>query len=315
MRKLLVFFTYVSMLLTMTAVAHAAPSIFPFANGYTASYSATQGSSSWDCAIQFAGTATLPGASITPSFLWTIMQRTNWDNNGDESIYVRTTANALYQYDSNQPGIKPAYSIPLFEVLPKHTTSWTYTDTKSNAVTATVVSVGSVTVPAGTYKGVYQVHYVTTGQDETMFWAPGVGLIKDVDNSTPSSPITRVLTSHPFADILIGTWNGTMDIVTPVATSVDRGTVQVVFDQVTNTTQAYTGTLVWTPAAGSALTTFTLNFSAIRGPFDPTLLHITSPNNTIHGEMRKQAGYWVVDLHGSDTNNGNTYVSLGLVQH
>jgi hypothetical protein len=318
MRKLLIFFALVSMTLSITAVAHAghAANVFPYANGYTANYTATQGTSTWDCAIQFTGTATLPGGSVAPSYLWAIMQQTNWDNDGnDESSYVRTTYNTLYQYDSKQPGITPAYSIPLFEIPSKGSSSWTYTDTNGNVVTATVVSIGPLTVPASThpYQGVYQIHYSSTQQDETMYWAPGVGLLKDVDNSPSlSAPITRLLTSTPFADILIGTWNGNMDIVTPGNTAVEKGTVQVVFDQVTNTTQAYTGTLTWTPATGSAGSTFTLTFSVIRGPFDATLLHITAPNNVILGEMRRQADYWVVDLHGSDISAGNTYVSLGL---
>lgn len=313
MRKLMLLLALVSMLLPMTAAAHAASSVFPFANGYTAGYSATQGTSTWNCAIQFTGTATLPGGGVTPSYLWAIMQLTDWNNDGlNESLDVRTTSKTLYQYDPNQPGAPAPYSIPWFEIPPKGSSSWTYTDTHGNAVTATVVSIGPVTVPAGVYKNVYQVTYVSTVQNETMYWAPGVGLIKDVDSSPSlSAPITRVLTSHPFAEILVGTWTGAMNIVTPTSANVEKGTVTISFTQVANTTQAYTGTLAWTPAKGCCAP-ISLNFSAIRGPFDPTLLHISAPNNLIIGEMRKQADYWVVDLHGSDLLNGDTYVSLGL---
>jgi hypothetical protein len=229
------------------------------------------------------------------------------------------TANTLYQFDVNQPAAPTPYSIPLFKPGPS---TWTYKDTNGNNVTATVVSHGTVMVPAGTYKNVYGVHYVAvngesvTQQDEVMYWQEGVGLIKDVDSSPPlSSPITRQLTSPPFSEVLVGTWTGNMEIVIPGTSAVEKGTVTVVFDQVTNTTQAYTGTLTWTPAEGSAGSQFTLNFSAIRGPWDATSVHITAQDNVILGEMRTQAGSWVLDLHGSDvSSNGFTYVSVGLIK-
>jgi hypothetical protein len=203
----------------------------------------------------------------------------------------------------------PPYSIPLFEKLAVGN-SWTYTDSNGNSVTAKVLSIGSLKVPAGTYNDVYAVQYTSTAQNETIYWQPGVGLIEDVDSTNPSAPITRALTSHPVAEILVGTWQGNMTIVTSSTTAVETGTVQVSFEQVGDTTQAYTGSLIFTPKGGSAQSPVAL--TAIRGPFDPTLLHITSQGYVILGEMRKQAGYWVVDLHGSDTTTGDTLVSLGL---
>jgi hypothetical protein len=307
MKKVTVLFALVSMLLSFTALAQASPiQIFAFGDGYTASYNASQGANTWNAEIQFTGTTTLQGD------LWMQMEKGNWAGDGTNvSMDVRTTPTALYEYDPTQVSINPPYSVPLFQKL-KLNQSWSYKDTNGNSVTATIVSIGSLKVPAGTYNNVYGVHYVSTVQDEMIYWAPGVGLIQDIDSSNPSSPITRSLSSHPIAEILVGTWTGNMTIVTSSTSAVETGTVQVIFDQVGNTTQAYTGSLTWTPANGSAGSSFTLPLTVIRGPFDPTLLHISSVGHVILGEMRKPADVWVVDLHGTDVSSGNTYVSLGL---
>jgi hypothetical protein len=317
MKKLTVFFALISLFLPLAAMAQDAPTkVFPFADGYTAGYAATQGATTWNCEIQFTGTTKLQGV------LWLVMQLTDWTNGSTTdptflggtslSADVRTTADALYEYDSTLSTGKPPYSIPLFEQM-KVGKSWTYTDSAGNSVTATVESIGPVTVPAGTYEGVYAVQYASTVQSEIIYWKPGVGLIKDVDSSPGlSAPITRELTTHPVAELLVGTWTGNMRVVTASTTSVETGTVQVMFDQVGNTTQAYTGSLSFTPGGGGSPINLTL--TAIRGPFDPTLVHITSAGYVILGEMRKQAGYWVLDLHGSDITDGYTLVSLGLTK-
>ncbi len=322
MKKLMVFVALVSMSLSMTATAHAAASVFPFADQYDASYLATQGSTTWTPNIAFTGSTTLQGKQ------WLAMEQINWNGDGSNpSQDVRVTgpnaktpdtANTLYYYDSTQASAADPYSIPLFEEGNVGAT-WTYTDTNHNNVTALIQSIGSVTVPAGIYQGAYKVLYTDANPpvnvNRTMWWKPGVGLIQETDNIPPTvstTPITWQLTSHPFAELLVGIWTGNMDIVVPGTSAVEKGTVQVNFDQVANTTQAYTGTLTWTPVAGSSATPITLSISVIRGPFDPTLLHITAVNNVILGEMRKVGPNYVVDLHGSDVNSGDTYVALGL---
>jgi len=310
MKKHTIYISLVFVLLFVTAAAQAAsaPQVFMFADGYTANYAASQGTGkAWNAEIQFIGTTSQGGN------LWMTMQMGNWAGDGANiSMEVRTTANVLYEYDSTQPGITPPYSFPFFKRMDVNQ-SWTYQDAKGNAVTATVTSIGSVTVPAGTYKNVYAVHYVSTVQDEVMYWEPGVGLIQDVDSSPGlGTPITRQLTSHPVAEILVGTWAGKMQIVTSNTTAVEKGTVQVTFAQVGDTKQAYTGSLTWVPDKNSEGTSFTLPLTVIRGPFDPTLLHISALGDVILGEMRKHVATWVVDLHGTDTAAGNTFVALGL---
>jgi hypothetical protein len=299
--KKMVLLALVSMFLSITAVAHATK-VFPFVEGMIANYSATQGTNTWECESQITGTVELG----TPSYLWAIMQLSNWMGTGDfTSQNVRCTNNTMYEYSSTAS----IQSNPIFQIPPKGSSSWTYTDIHGNTVTATIESIGTVTVPAGTYENVYEVTYIVPSlQNESAYWAPGVGLIKDVDN-LQSPPITRVLTSNPFEESLVGTWTGGMNIVVPNDPTVETGTVTVEFLLVDNATQAYTGTLAFTPVSGTG---FSMSFSAIRGPFDPTQLHISAPGVVILGELRRQANHLVVDLHGSDTSGGYTYVSLGL---
>jgi len=316
MRKLAVLFAMVSMILSVTAVAHAG--VFPFVEQYNANYNVTQGTNNWTSMIQFTGTVTEQNKQ------WLVMQWTNWNGDGSNpSQDVRVTgakatspdtANTLYYYDPTQPSASDPYSIPLF-VEGAVNSTWQYTDTGGHLVTAKITSIGKLTVPAGTYHNVYEVLYTDAGAsnvNKTMWWQPGVGLIQETDNH-PATPITWELASNPFADILAGNWTGNMDIVSPGSNTVEYGTVQVSFNLL-NITQAYNGTLTWTPADGSAGSDININISVIRGPFDPTLLHITAENFVILGEMRKVGSNYVVDLHGSDVSTGNTFVSLGMTK-
>jgi hypothetical protein len=318
MKKVSNLLALVSMLLLMTAVAQAMPQL---QDGYTAFYSATSGSSKWNCEIQITGKETLQGYS------WAILHITNWFGDGSDTTQeMRTTGNTMFQYDPNQPKSAIPYSFPVFEEL-KAGKKWTYTDASGYSVTATVESVGPVKVPAGTYQGVYAVHYVAvdstasppaTRYDLVQYWEPGVGLIEEVLNP-PSAPTTWVLSSPPQVEPLVGTWTGNMEEIS--SNNVYALTVQLVFQQVANTPQAYAGSITFSDIGFGPLT---VPLTAIRGPFDPTQLNITAtytnPSNhgywnwTFLGQMRKQAGQWVVDLHGSDTNFMDTWVSLGLTK-
>ena len=200
MRRLMVLVALVSMSVSNAAVAHAASQVFPFAEQYDASYTVTQGSNTWTAAIQFAGTASLQGEQ------WFTMEQTNWNGDGSNlSMDVRDTGpaakapdtpNTFYYYDATQLGATDPYSVPLFKKGSKGTT-WTYTDTQGNTVTALIQSVGNLKVPAGNYSGVYQVLYTDGAApvhvNKTTWWAPGVGLIQETDNlpSSGSGPSGR----------------------------------------------------------------------------------------------------------------------------
>jgi hypothetical protein len=172
----------VLLLLSVAAVAQAAP-LFPFTPGYTATYFCSQGANTWTAKLQVTGTTNLDG------YQWWITNLINWGDEGSASLYFRVTDSALFIYGYTGG--------PQFQTGPPNT-SWTYTDPNGPA-TATIVPITSVTVPAGTFSNVYEVHYVIPNntQDEYQYWKPGVGLIKDVDYSGEyaTNPQTRVLAS------------------------------------------------------------------------------------------------------------------------
>jgi hypothetical protein len=193
--------------------------------------------------------------------------------------------------------------------------TWSYKDTNGNQVTATVKSIGPSKALNGlTYQKVYNINYVamngtTKVRDEDMYWDLGAGLIQDVDNLA-SPQITRVLTSNPVTDILIGTWTGKGRVVVGGATGITKGNVTATFNIVPNTLQAYTGTLTFTPTSPQGATDplgTPLTLTVVRGPFDQTRLHITAQNLVVLGEMSKAAGYYKLYLHGSDTGTGYTF--------
>lgn len=165
-----------------------AESVFPFGVGYVANYDAyvtADPSNHWNAAIQISGAATVNGQ---PG--WT-MQMVNWDGDSQtHSIDVLLTSNT---FSMNGPqGLQP-----YFEELAAGQ-SWTLTDFQGQGVTATVVSIGSLTLPAATFNNnVYQVHYLADNQDEVQYWLPGLGLVKDVDSTPDSNHLfTYELTSY-----------------------------------------------------------------------------------------------------------------------
>jgi hypothetical protein len=313
MRKLGVFLGLFPMLLMMAAVAYAEQPIFPFADGYTATYAVTNSYGS-----KYSSELEITGTEIINGYMWS-----NW-NLGGGSINVRCTADALYQYDPNQPNT--SYSIPLF-IVGQVGQNWSYTDLYGDSITATIAAIGPLTVPAGLFQSVYEVQYVAVDPQNntdywTYYWEPGIGFLEYdyYGRSLFSVPSTMKLASLPVPDVLVGTWTGKMEIVTlNDANWVETGTAQVTFVQIAGT--AYGGALAWIPDFGSTVDAFSLPIAAIKGPFDPTQLHITSPCIPVSeyspvgmtfGQMRQQAGQWVIDLRGSDLVNGYTFSSLGL---
>jgi hypothetical protein len=100
-----------------------------------------------------------------------------------------------------------------------------------------------------------------------------------------------------------------------LSTGVDTGVIQVTFVLAGDTPGAYTGTLNFTPPGDLPMS---LDITAIKGPFDPNLVHVTSAGWVILGQLRLVKGAnnscWVLDLHGSDVSAGGTWASLGLIK-
>jgi hypothetical protein len=173
----------VLVVLSVAATAQASP-FFPFARGYTATYSGSQGGQTWTAKLQFTGSTYLDG------YQWWNMNLVNWNGDGTTRLrYARGTETAVYSYDSSGG--------PDFQTGPIGY-QWTYTDHQGNLQTVTIVDITSVTVPAGTFQDVYEFHTYHPGpewgHDEYMYWKPGIGLIKDVDYDF-TNPLTMELIS------------------------------------------------------------------------------------------------------------------------
>jgi hypothetical protein len=173
------------LVLSVAAAAQASP-LFPFALGYTATYSCSQATNTWTAKLQVAGTTNLDG------YQWWIVNMININGDGKvKSKDLRVTENALYAYDESGG--------PHFQTGPVNS-QWTYTD-QNGLQTATIVDITSVTVPAGTFNNVYIVYYLNPDpaydHHEYQYWKPGVGLIKDVDYSEgyATNPLTLELDS------------------------------------------------------------------------------------------------------------------------
>jgi hypothetical protein len=317
MKKTAVILTLLSILLPIAAAVHAlAAPLFPFSAGYTAIYTATQGFDTWNCEIEVSDIWT-----ASDGYVWAVMGLVNWPAGvwSPQSKDLRCALNTLFEMDTSQAS-QP--SVPIFEEGTGAGQTWNYS-LIGVQVTAAITSICSITVPAGTYENVYEVSYVAVDNtvspsvtsNETQYWKPGIGLLKLVHtDSSSNSPVTVVLKSAPVTEVLVGTWNGSMEIVTSSVSGVETGSVQVRFYQVDDTAKAYTGLFLWSPAQGSAGSSLIIPFTAVRGPFNSTQIQITSVDYFVLGQMRQVAGQWVLDLHGSDIVNGNTWASLGLIR-
>ena len=190
------------MVVMSVAVEALGDSVFLFAVGYTATYSVTYPDGTAGTAtLQITGTENINGTQ------WMIAELSNWDvSGGHTSMDIRCTSDTLYR-------LLTYGAIPTFEELPAGS-SWDYINEKDNQETATIVSIGPLTVAAGTLANVYRVHYydpkwdIFYPHDEDMYWAPGVGLVKDVDkgsDGTRTMELTSVVQTESPDKGTIGT--------------------------------------------------------------------------------------------------------------
>ena len=173
--------------LLMVALAGAAQAEMIFPVGYTLTYSAQAGGSSWTSTLSFTSTTTL--------------QMISWDSPSQTvSAPVELTVDTFF-LDQGQN------LQPFFRLLPEGN-SWTFTGDNSLTVTATVVDIiDSFTVEAGTFNNVYKVHYESTTMNEDFYWLPGLGLLKAVDYGKDPDHIhtlTSYATPIPPSVLLLG---------------------------------------------------------------------------------------------------------------
>ncbi len=165
------------------AVEALGDSVFPWAVGYTATYSITYpDGTSGTATLQITGTEDISGTQ------WMIVVVSNWNVSGEnKSRDFRCTSDTMYSLYTN------GAVETVFEELPANS-SWQYTNHHGYQETATIKSIGPLTVAAGTFTNVYRVNYYAwdnecgcISHNEDMYWAPGVGLVKDVDKA-PGPP-------------------------------------------------------------------------------------------------------------------------------
>jgi hypothetical protein len=139
------------LMVAMAGAAQADTMIFPFTVGYTANYSATDGTTSWTSTISI----------ISPG----TMQLDNWDGPGQSGTMDVQLTSDTFSLDEG-PGLQP-----YFKQLSQGQ-SWTFTGDTGLETTATVQNITS---------NVYKVYYHSTSQNQYMYWQPGVGLIRSED--------------------------------------------------------------------------------------------------------------------------------------
>ncbi len=216
--KLRIFFVVIY-LFFITGTALAAP-FFPLRVGTQATFSGTDSlGNSWVSTFDVVGTATYNSEDYFH------LQQYNYENSGDtEDIYLRVTDTQLFMYDSGL-GV---------EELNAQTgtvgTQWNYPVGAGNYMYYEITSIGSVSVPYGTFTTTYGITHCqgNSGAGGAVpsacntptcidYFAPGVGYIKEVDSwNNNNPPDTEVLSSSSnhslyanFGSDGLWQWDGT----------------------------------------------------------------------------------------------------------
>jgi hypothetical protein len=173
--------------ISIAAEARSAP-VFPYAVGYSASYSVTYSDGTIGTGtFQITGTDNIGGTDWLHVVLFDIGKK------GKTSV-----ADLLCASDSLTRYL-PTGDYLLFQEKPVGT-SWSYINDSGYPETATIESIGNLTVPLGTFTNVYDIYQSDPSENKyyDWYWEPGVGLLEQVKYKDSTKSIAE-LTSYELA--------------------------------------------------------------------------------------------------------------------